>query len=135
MKLLKLSAVALFMAFAFTACKKDQVTPSSKTAILGKWSGKLNTVTTNINRNYYFNIKSEGSELEIRFDDPNSPPFIGTWSLNASNNKFTGTYEDNGVINLTGTFDVANGKLDGDYEYINSEEDPNPGKFAMTKDK
>lgn len=83
MKILKIAVIALFTSAAFTACKKENVTPAPFT-IEGKWEGK-----TDGGGYFGMNIKPGGS-LD-RLNSSGSIVASGNWQLNG--NTLTGNYQ------------------------------------------
>ncbi|MGB4774353.1 MAG: hypothetical protein WBP45_04215 [Daejeonella sp.] len=117
MKLLKLSAVALFMAFAFTACKKDETTTPvipEVPAIQGKWAGRYQLANNTEYDNLYFTVEDKGV---FKLSDEENPKLVdatGTWELVGTQFKATiPNYDDDPTASFifTAKFDSNKGEL------------------------
>ncbi|MGB4775144.1 MAG: hypothetical protein WBP45_08230 [Daejeonella sp.] len=129
--LLKLASIALFMVFAFGACKKDKTTP--RVDIKGKWTGIIEGF--DYDGSYFFNIM-DGGKLEVEYGIEPNDIIEGTWELKGS--VFTATYSiSDGPVNATATFDssvASGGKLTpGTWQFKDYPDVK--GKWSMTKDK
>jgi hypothetical protein len=111
MKFLRTAVVALFVSAAFTACKKDDVTPVF--TIEGSWTGKIGTGSSVPSGQYALNIKA-GGVIE-RISSNGSVSATGTWQLEGNN--FTATYNYPGgtIVNIAGTVDKAINKISADW--------------------
>lgn len=113
--LLKLTSIALFMVFTFSACKKDKTTP--KVSIDGKWVGTLVDAKTNPpgTLTFYFIIRTADKKVlyfdSDKFDTPIDNPASVDYTL--TNNEIKFIPHINEDYSLIGKFDDVNGKLEG----------------------
>ncbi len=124
LKFTKPALLILFIAFLFTACKKEQSTNGFTPAvnpIVGKWVGEFNKGDGTPATYYSFNIKATG-KFELIDATGNLINFIdaGVWTLTGTN--FTGNYinpqDPKKTIHVTAIFNSTTKKLtDGTYNY------------------
>ena len=120
MRILKTAVITLFVSAAFAACSKDDVKNTSSFKMEGVWDGKIGQNTDVPSGQYKLNIKPGGT-IE-RISSNGSVSASGSWNLNG--NTFTAIYfYSNGtVVDVNGTLDKSQNKLNADWSNNGGEE-------------
>ncbi len=110
----KLFGLMLFIASAFTSCKKDKAeAPATASTIEGSWIGKRGDGNSTPDYDFRFAIKT-GGVIEA-LNSSGAVKGSGTWTLNGT--EFAAQYQFVAPLftkyQVKGTYDKSGGKLTG----------------------
>ncbi|HVF81635.1 MAG TPA: hypothetical protein VM884_06860 [Flavisolibacter sp.] len=132
MKSLKIFFFFALITNVFLACKKDKPdVVLSKAEVAGIYEGKFGTGANNPSSFYSFNLKEDGTMVEL--GNTGAVKGTGTWTLKGNTVTATHkyTFPANAFFISTGTYEAGERKITGTWGYGSSDNDG--GKWYMTK--